>query len=369
MSPVAAPVAFRRSSACRFPGNFGNFAPRWTSRINAICGNFANFRLPDMAVYTHVSAESLGRFLTRYDAGELVSAKGIAEGVENSNYLVDTTRGRYILTLYEKRVAADDLPFFMALLDHLDARGLPVPPAIKDRDGREIQELEGRPACLIRFLPGVSLSHPTPAQARAAGAALGAMHRAVHDFAPTRPNAMGFATWRPLLDRCGDSLDRIAPGLHHDLRWALDDLGRTWPGDRLDRCVIHADLFPDNVLVRGDTVTGLIDFYFACTDARLFDLAVAHTAWSFDATGAHHTPAVGEALIDGYARHYPLTDEDRTAFDDLAVGACIRFTLSRAWDWLNTPADALVTRKDPLAFWRRIKAYDPNLAALLKTLA
>lgn len=321
-----------------------------------------------MAVYTQVSAELLANFLARFDVGELVSAKGIAEGVENSNYLVETTQDRFILTLYEKRVSAGDLPYFLSLLDHLASKGLPVPPAIKDRDGTAIHELAGRPACLIRFLPGVSLSHPTPAQALAAGEAMGAMHRAVADFDGERDNSMGIATWQPLLDRCGDSLNQIAPGLHADIAFALGDLMATWPA-QLDTCAIHADLFPDNVLMLGDRVTGLIDFYFACTDLRLYDLAVMHAAWSFDATGRDYDAAVGDALIEGYRKHYPLSDEERAAFDDLAAGACIRFTLSRAWDWLNTPADALVTRKDPLAFWRRLRVYKPALAARLESLS
>ena len=324
-----------------------------------------------MAVYTHVSAEALGEFLTRYDVGDLVSAKGIAEGVENSNYLVDTTKGRYFLTLYEKRVDAGDLPYFMALLDHLADKGLPVPPAIKDRSGVEIQELEGRPACLIKFLPGVSLSHPTVAQAQAAGAALGRLHVATADFPLHRENSMGFDSWRPLLDRCGDDLNDIAPGLYDDMRFVLHDIGATWPTD-IDRCAIHADLFPDNLLMLGNQVTGLIDFYFACTDFRLYDLAVTHAAWSFDITGERHFPDIGDALLDGYRQHFDLDAEPHhfsRHFSDLAVGACVRFTLSRAWDWLNTPADALVTRKDPLAFWRRLKTYDPNLASRLKTFA
>ena len=315
-----------------------------------------------MAVYTPVSAEALSAFLSRYDAGELVSAKGIAEGVENTNYLVETTADRFILTLYEKRVAAGDLPFFLQLLDHLAAKGLPVPPALTDRNGRAIQELEGRPACLIRFLPGVSLSSPTPAQALAAGDAMGAMHRALADFAPTRPNAMGADSWVPLLERCGRSLDTIAPGLHDDLAEALDTVLRAWPAGEMEVQAIHADLFPDNVLMLGDRVTGLIDFYFACTDIRLYDLAVAHTAWSFDADGRRHDAGVAAALVRGYERHYGLSSSDRARFATLASGACIRFALSRAWDWLNTPADALVTRKDPLAYMRRLRHYHPALA-------
>ncbi|MGN6374990.1 MAG: homoserine kinase [Sphingomonas sp.] len=322
-----------------------------------------------MAVYTQVSAEALGAFLARFDVGELVSAKGIAEGVENSNYLVDTTKSRFILTLYEKRVAAGDLPYFMALLDHLADRGLPVPPAVPDRDGRIIHQLEGRPACLIQFLSGVSVSHPTPAQARAAAEAMGRMHKAVVDFPLDRPNSMGIDSWQPLFDRCGRSLDQIAPGLYDDLGHALERTLRTWPSDQLDSCAIHADLFPDNVLMLGQRVTGLIDFYFACTDLRLYDLAVMHSAWAFDATGRSFDAAVADALLTGYEASFPLSGEERRLLPTLAIGSCIRFTLSRAWDWLNTPPDALVTRKDPLAFWRRVKAYDADLAQRLTTLA
>ena len=311
-----------------------------------------------MAVYTHVSAEALGEFLKRYDVGELVSAKGIAEGVENTNYLVDTTQGRFILTLYEKRVAADDLPFFMALLDHLAAKGLPVPPAIKDRQGIEIQELAGRAACLIKFLPGVSLSHPTPERALAAGRALGTLHVAGADFTLTRSNSMGVDSWTELFERCGTELDRIEPGMYQFSGLILDHVLGFWPADgALPTGVIHADLFPDNVLMRGDEVTGLIDFYFACTDIRAYDLAVMHSAWCFDADGRNFDPAIGRALIEGYESASVLTPDEKQALKILAQGACLRFALTRAWDWLNTPSDALVMRKDPLAYTRRLQHY------------
>jgi homoserine kinase type II len=312
-----------------------------------------------MAVYTQVSAEALAAFLTRYDVGALVSAKGIAEGVENSNYLVETTRDRFILTLYEKRVAAGDLPFFFALLDHVAARGLPVPPAVPDRDGRAIQQLEGRPACLIRFLPGVSLSHPTPTQAHAAATALGALHHALADFPATRANSMGLATWRPLLERCGRAMDAIAPALFDRVARALDAVEAGWPA-HLPAGAIHADLFPDNVLMLGERVTGLIDFYFACTDLRAYDVAVMHTAWTFDARGQAPDAAIGAALLAGYHAAFGLSPEERAALPLLARGACIRFLLSRAWDWLNTPADALVMRKDPLAYLARLDWYEAH---------
>ena len=314
-----------------------------------------------MAVYTHVPAEALAALLSRYDVGTLVSAKGIAEGVENSNYLVETSSGRFILTLYEKRVAAGDLPFFLALLDHLAAAGRPVPPALPDREGRMIQEVEGRPACLIRFLPGVSLTTPTPAQARAAATEMGRMHRALEGFPLTRPNTLGMESWAPLLDRCGRHLEEIAPGLHDQIARGLDTVMAAWDGYRgQPTAVIHADLFPDNVLMLGATVTGFIDFYFACTDLRLYDLAVMHTAWSFDPAGTHYRGEIGRALLDGYRAGFGLSREECRQLRILCMGACIRFALTRAWDWLNTPADALVTRKDPLAYTRRLQHYQQS---------
>lgn len=309
-----------------------------------------------MAVYTHVSAEALAGFLARYDVGELVSAKGIAEGVENSNYLVDTTAGRFILTLYEKRVAAGDLPYFLSLLDHLAAKRLPVPPAIKDRAGVAIQELAGRPACLIKFLPGVSVTHPTTALAHATGAVLGDMHAHLLDFTTSRPNTLGYRSWRPLLDRCGHSLDQIRSGLHDEITELLGIIDVEWP-TALPIGTIHADLFPDNVLVLDADVTGVIDFYFACSDFRAYDLAITHSAWSFGADGRHFSAAIGHAIVEGYASRMRLSEEERFALPTLAAGACLRFSLTRAWDWLNTPADALVTRKDPLAYLNRAYTY------------
>lgn len=316
-----------------------------------------------MAVYTQVSAEALGTFLAAYECGSLVSAKGIAEGVENSNYCVDTTTGRYILTLYERRVSADDLPFFLALLDHLAVRGSPVPRALRDRAGRAIQQLAGKPACLIEFLPGVSVSHPTPIQAHAAGAAMGKMHDALLDFTAVRPNALGPSSWPELFERCGRELDALAPGLFDRLSPIVAAIVADWP-DHLPRGAIHADLFPDNVLMLGDDVAGLIDFYFACTDLRAYDLAVMHSAWAFDSEGALLAPDTGIALIKGYAGEFALSDAERAALPLLAQGACIRFLLTRAWDWLNTPKDAVVTRKDPLAYLRRLETYQAEGAAL-----
>ena len=310
-----------------------------------------------MAVYTHVSAEALADFLHGYDVGDLVSAKGIAEGVENSNYMVDTTAGRYFLTLYEKRVAEGDLPFFQALLDRLAAGGCPVPRMLPDRAGVTIQTLHNRPACLIEFLPGVSPGTPSPAQAHALGRAMADMHAALRGAPLDRPNTLGPADWQALYAQCGDKLDAIAPGLQARVGRSLDAVVAQWPRD-LPKSVIHADLFPDNVLMLGDDVTGLIDFYFACTDITVYDIAVTHGSWAFDGEGRHYDAAVGDAIVAGYRERAALSDAELAALPVLARGACLRFLLTRAWDWLNTPADALVTRKDPLAYLRRLDAYE-----------
>ena len=313
-----------------------------------------------MAVYTKVSAEEIDSFLTRFDVGTLVSAKGIAEGVENSNYLIETTQDRFILTLYEKRFDPGDLPFFIAMLDHLAEKNCPVPPMIADRDGTKIQQLCGRYACLIKFLPGISVSLPTAAQAEATGQALGQMHDALKDFPGDRPNSMNHDTWRKLAIDCGpDGLDAIAPGLHDLVDAELDYLDEHWPED-LPRSVIHADLFPDNVLMLDDQVTGLIDFYFSCTDIRAYDVAITHAAWCFSEDGAEFHADISDALLRGYQSAFNLNPDAHAALPVLARGAALRFLLTRAYDWINTPADALVTRKDPVAFLNRLHFYQVN---------
>jgi homoserine kinase type II len=309
-----------------------------------------------MAVYTHVPAEQMAELVALFGAGRLISAKGIAEGVENSNYLIDTDLGRYIFTVYEKRVDPADLPFFFAMIDHLVAKGCPVPRALVDRQGEHIINVGGKFMAMMEFMPGLSVSHPTPDQANAVGFALGNMHGALGDFTLSRPNALGPEGWFALADKCGDDLDRIEPGLRARVVDECRHIRAHWPGN-LPQSAIHADLFPDNVLMTDDRVGALIDFYFACTDIRALDLAITHAAWSFDGDGRNHNAAVGDALIAGYDIGFGRSDAERAAFNILARGACLRFLLTRAWDWLNTPADALVVRKDPLAFLTRLEFY------------
>jgi len=309
-----------------------------------------------MAVYTHIAAEDMAEYVRAFDAGELRSAKGIAEGVENSNYLVETDKGRFIFTVYEKRVDINDLPFFLGMIDHLVARGCPVPAALKTRDGSGTIIRQGKSMAMMAFMPGLSVSHPTPAQALSTGKVLGQLHQALADFPLDRANTLGPEGWYDLAERCGDDLDKIQPGLKARVAAESAFLRANWPKD-LARSVIHADLFPDNVLMSGDQVCAVIDFYFACTEIRTWDLAVTHSSWSFDSASNIYVPAIGDALIAGYEASFGLTEAERSAFPILARGACLRFLLTRAWDWLNTPADALVTRKDPLAYLARLEHY------------
>lgn len=310
-----------------------------------------------MAVYTQLGPEQVGALLARYDVGKLVALKGIAEGVENSNFYVQTTQSCFILTLYESRVNPDDLPFFYALLKHLHDAGCKVPQFMADREGQWLQTVEGKPACLIEFLNGVSVTQPTAAQARSTGAALGQMHHALTDFTLSRPNSLGVSAWRPLAMRCTiDGLDSISPGLSERILSECNYLEAQWPS-HLPVAAIHADLFPDNVLMLGDDVTGLIDFYFACTEIRAYDLAVTHSAWCFSNDGSAFDFEVSAGLVSGYADFMPLDSQTVAALPILLRGACLRFLLTRCYDWINTPANALVTRKDPLAFLRRLDFY------------
>ncbi|MXO66501.1 homoserine kinase [Altericroceibacterium endophyticum] len=309
-----------------------------------------------MAVYTHLSAEKLGELIHAYDVGDLISAKGIAEGVSNSNWLIETTRDRYILTMYETRLDLKDLPYFLGLLDHLAAKGSPVPRTIHDREGAAYRMLDGKAVALIEFMSGVSIGTPEPQQARAVGAALAGLHKDSADFEPSRDNTMGLSAWRELLEDCGRqglaSIDPTLPDLVSEKLSFLDD---NWPR-QLPQSVIHADLFPDNVLMRGNEVSGLIDFYFACNDTTVYDLAVTHAAWCFD-DDDQFQPDIAAALLEGYSSQRPLSAAEYDALPVLGQGAAMRFLSTRAYDWLNTPADAMVTRKDPMAFARRLNFY------------
>ena len=306
-----------------------------------------------MAVYTDVAAEDLAAFLAGYDVGELLAYKGIAEGVENSNFLVHTSRGYFILTLYEKRVAAKDLPFFLGLMEHLHARGISCPQPVKNRQGEVLGKVAGRPAAMITFLDGMWIRRPSTRHCAAVGEALAKLHLAGLDFGGSRANALSVEGWGPLYAHCRDRADEVQPGLQALIAAELDHLAAAWPRD-LPQGIIHADLFPDNVFFLGSALSGLIDFYFACTDALAYDVAICLNAWCFETDHAYNVTK-GRSLLQAYAQVRPLSDAERDTLPLLARGAAMRFLLTRLVDWFDVPPGALVRPKDPLEYVRKLR--------------
>jgi homoserine kinase type II len=306
-----------------------------------------------MAVYTDVAAEDLAAFLAGYDIGELLSYKGIAEGVENSNFLVHTSRGYFILTLYERRVAAKDLPFFLGLMEHLHARGITCPQPVKNRKGDVLGKVAGRPAAVITFLDGMWIRRPTAGHCDALGEALARLHLAGLDFRKTRANALSVDGWRPLYDKCCERANEVRRDLRPFIEQELAHLEGVWP-KTLPQGVIHADLFPDNVFFLSDKLSGVIDFYFACTDALAYDVAVCLNAWCFE-TDHSYNVTKGKSLLAAYAAVRPLSPLERNALPLLARGAALRFLLTRLVDWFDVPPGALVRPKDPIEYYRKLR--------------
>jgi homoserine kinase type II len=306
-----------------------------------------------MAVYTEVTDEALAAFLREYAIGEAVAFRGIAEGVENSNFSLRTTSGDYILTLYERRVDPADLPWFLGLMEHLARRGISCPLPVHGADGAALRELAGRKAAITTFLPGVWPRRVRVEHCAPVGAALAQLHLAGTDFAPVRANALGPAGWAPLLQRCRGSGDEVQPGLVAELDGALADIVATWPA-ALPVGHIHADLFPDNVFFLHDAVSGLIDFYFAATDILAYDVAICLNAWCFESDGSFNVTKA-RLMLASYRAQRPLTAEEFAALPLLARGSALRFLLTRLFDWLNAPQGALVKRKDPLEYLQKLR--------------
>ena len=293
-----------------------------------------------MAVYTDVTDTELETFLADYDLGSMLAFKGIAEGVENSNYLLHTEAGFYILTLYEKRVDEADLPFFLGLMEHLGARGISCPLPVRARDGLSLRRLAGRPAVIVGFLDGMWVRRPKPAHCAAVGSALAAMHEAGTGYALERENALSRDHWRALFEPSRDRADQVRAGLGDLIDAELDALDTLWPAS-LPRGIIHADLFPDNVFFLKDRLSGLIDFYFACNDSLAYDIAICLNAWCFEPDNSFNVTKA-RAFLNAYRERRPLTGDERAALPVLARGAALRFLLTRLHDWLAVPAGALV---------------------------
>jgi homoserine kinase type II len=306
-----------------------------------------------VAVYTEVTDDALAIFLLDYDIGAMVAFRGIAEGVENSNFSLRTNSGDFILTLYEKRVDPAELPWFLGLMEHLAKAGLSCPLPVRGRDGEALRQLAGRHAAVTTFLPGVWPRRVRPEHCTPVGSALASLHRAGADYAPVRPNALGPSSWTALLAACGAGADDVQPGLGAMLGDALRGIVAEWPTG-LPTGHIHADLFPDNVFFLDGQLSGLIDFYFAATDLYAYDVAVCLNAWCFEPDFSFNVTK-SRALLAAYDAARPMDAAERAALPVLCQGAAIRFALTRLFDWVNTPPGALVTRKDPMEYVRRLR--------------
>jgi len=306
-----------------------------------------------MAVYTEVSDEELNAFVAQYDLGGLLSCKGIAEGVENSNFLLVTERGPYILTLYEKRTRREDLPFFLGLMEHLSEHGVDCPLPVHGTDGVALRELCGRPAVIVTFLKGMWPRRITATHCAQLGEALARLHLAGAGFTMRRENALSLAGWLDLNTKCQERADEVQPGLAATLAREVEWLRANWPV-RLPSGVIHADLFPDNVFFQGETLTGLIDFYFACNDFLAYDVAICLNAWCFEPDGAFNATKA-RLMLAHYQKVRPLSHEELAALPLLARGSALRFLLTRLYDWLNHPPGAFVQPKNPLEYLRKLR--------------
>jgi homoserine kinase type II len=306
-----------------------------------------------MAVYTEIDDEELGAFVAQYDIGTATGLKGIAEGVENTNYLLQTDRGSYILTIYEKRVDPDDLPFFLGLLDHLSNKGVPCPPTIHGRDGKALRHVAGKPAAVQTFMQGIWPKRPQAAHCGEVGAALARMHLAGLDYPASRPNDLSVDGWADLVAATAARADEVSEGLAAEIATEYDYLSANWPRD-LPVGVIHADLFPDNVFFMGDTLTGLIDFYFACTDALAYDLAICLNAWCFE-RGGEFNITKARRLLSAYQTVREVSEAELAALPLLARGSALRFLLTRLYDWLNQVDGAMVKPKDPLEYLHKLR--------------
>lgn len=309
-----------------------------------------------MAVFTPVSLEDAKAYLCAYDIGELTHLEGIEEGVSNTNFKVETTTGLYALTLFEAATPQDDLPWFMDYTLYLDRKGFPAPGPVLKRDGSSLGVLNGKACALIKWLPGRWPRNPDVRHAASAGEYLARLHLTGGDFPEIRVNSMGPHVWPHLIERCEPkaSTNPRAEAILNDFRAELRFLRHHWPVD-LPKGAIHADYFTDNVLMNDDgVVTGVIDYYYACTDFYAYDLAVALNAWGFT-PGGQPLPEMIGAFATAYAAMRPLSEAEIAALPLFARGSAVRFTLTRLYDLLNHDPAWVVKPKDPEAFYRRLE--------------
>jgi homoserine kinase type II len=307
-----------------------------------------------MAVYTHLSDEDMDEIAARYGLGAVTSWHGITEGIENSNYLLTTENQKVILTIYEKRLNTDDLPFFLGIKEHLAERGISCPLPLHTLEGHQTFAIYGKTAAVVSFLNGKSTSIIRNSHLTELGCAMAKMHLAAESFTLERRNDLSLSGWKKLIERINNEPEKIDINLKKYISDEYSFLENNWP-DNLPSGVIHADLFPDNVFFDDNgALSGIIDFYFACNDIFLYDVAIAMNAWCFEPRHDFNITKAG-LLLKSYHAVRDISAAEREALPILCRGAALRFFLTRAYDWLHPQPGAVVTPKDPKEYLKKLR--------------
>ena len=309
-----------------------------------------------MAVYTKFQKENIEEILSNYAIGKLNSFKGIQEGIENTNYFLLVDNKKYILTIYEKRIKSEDLPFFSELMTSLNKASVRCPIPIVNKQKKSITDYNGKKLMIVTYLEGKAKKILTPQNCKSVGIEVAKMHEITKNFKIKRKNNLSINTWRKLFSSVKKECSKIHPDLPKLIESNLKDVEKNWPND-LPKGIIHADLFSDNIFFNNNEFSGLIDFYFSCEDFYAFEIAICFNALCFDGVPKNLSFNVTKAknFIDGYNSIRKLTDDEKGNIKVLSQGAALRFLLTRVFDALNTVDGAIVKVKDPMEYLKRLE--------------
>jgi len=312
-----------------------------------------------MAVYTKLSADELKDFFFKYDLGKLINHKEIKEGIENTNYFTQTENGKFILTLYEKRVDEKDLPFFISLMKNLFDKNFPCPNPIINKNGNYISEIKNKKAAVISFLNGTAKKILNPNECYQVGIYAAKLHSITKDLTGKRKNKLSVNSWKEIYKKIRNDCSKIHKNLPKIIEKNLTEIENNWPKN-IPSGIIHADLFPDNIFFNGNKLSGIIDYYFSCYDYYAFEIAICLNALCFEGQNQNLSFNVTKAkkFIDGYSSIRSLTEEEKKSLKVLCQGAAIRFLLTRVFDYLNLTEGAIVKIKDPVEYLKRLEFHD-----------
>ena len=312
-----------------------------------------------MAVYTKLSEHKLKDFFSKYNLGKLLNYKEIKEGIENTNYFIQTEKNKFILTLYEKRVDEKDLPFFMSLMKNLHDKNFPSPKPIININGNYISEISNKKAAVVSFLDGSSKKNLNPKNCYEVGVNTAKLHLITKNLVAKRKNKLSVLSWRKIYNKVKNDCSKIHPNLIEIIEKNLEEIEHKWPKN-IPSGIIHADLFPDNIFFKNDKLTGIIDFYFACNDFYALEIAVCLNALCFEGKNDNLSFNVTKAkkFIDGYSSIRKLSEDEKKSLKILCQGAAIRFLLTRVFDYLNLTEGAIVEIKDPVEYLKRLEFHN-----------